>query len=955
MATTSQRNFARNVLPWLVGAAMLIVYLITLDNVVTVQSVLPLARASGAEWRPVYISPLSWLVTLPIRWLPSSAQLIGLNSISAFCAATTLALLARCVSILPHNRTPFQRAKLVAGNSLLNIRLAWVPVLFAVLMCGGQRTFWEHAVINTGEMVDLLLFAYCVRCLLEFRLSEKDVWLYKLALVYGMGIANNFAMIGFFPALLVALPWAKGLPFFRLPFLTRMFLFALAGLSLYLLLPFIQVQSDIQPVTFWQALKTNLVFQKQHVFNFPRWRIGWIGIYALLPLLLAGIRWPNSFSDTSSMGRFLTTLFAVILHAGLLAFCLYIAFDPPPSPRQFGLGLTFLPAYFLGALSIGYYSGFLLLIFHESRGKKQSRFGIPPFVNHAVTALVCAGAIFLAARLAVQNGTKIREMVSPTLHRYAAALAKSLPEKSAVVLSDDPVCLHAVRAVLGRAAAETHLLIDTTSLDNSAYHTFLRKRYGDRWPKPPPKQGSAGISPQQIVELLSELGRTHELVYLHPSFGFYFETFYQEPRKLVYLLKPYGRNSLDAPPPSPAIIAEQTAAWSEAAGTLKKLEATVAALPPAPSEPASRGSIYVAACYSRALDWWGVELQRAVRFDEAGRFFGEALALNPNNAAALINQEANEAWRANGKPLAKISKRAEEKLQLYRGANDLLSSCGPIDHPDFVMQAADMLMTKGFYRQAGHMVQRAIAFAPDELAYRISYANVTLLSLQPDRALALIYAVAPRAAKAGPALQVEAARIEAFAQYARDNFSTAESILQKTVERFPDRDASYTALSQLYIIYANKLRAEKKLPASGAQLTNALKVIESLLRIQPDNPSARFQQGTLLISVGNYEAAEAAFTKVLELQKDNRTALLNRAIVRLQINRLDDAERDYRELLRQVTPNYRVYYGLGEIAYRKKNWRAAAAHYKDYLRYAQEAAGEEISFVRARLAELKKK
>jgi len=82
---------------------------------------------------------------------------------------------------------------------------------------------------------------------------------------------------------------------------------------------------------------------------------------------------------------------------------------------------------------------------------------------------------------------------------------------------------------------------------------------------------------------------------------------------------------------------------------------------------------------------------------------------------------------------------------------------------------------------------------------------------------------------------------------------------------------------------------------------------------------------------------------------------MNRAVVRLQSNKLDDAERDYQELLRQFTPNYRVYYGLGEIAYRKKNWRAAAAHYKDYLRYAQGAAEEEIDLIRTRLAELKKK
>lgn len=237
METTSERSFVRTVLPWLVAAVMLIVYLITLDRVVTTQSIFPLARASGMDWQPVYISPLYWLVTLPIRWLPTGIQLVGLNFIGALCAALSLALLARSVALLPHDRTQLQREKLSNEDTFLRIRLAWVPVIVAVLVCGLQRTFWEQSIIFTGEMLDLLLFAYCVRCLLEYRVDERNVWLSRLAFVYGIGITNNFAMIAFFPAMLVALVWIKGMRFFRFDFIARMFLLGLAGLSLYLLLP----------------------------------------------------------------------------------------------------------------------------------------------------------------------------------------------------------------------------------------------------------------------------------------------------------------------------------------------------------------------------------------------------------------------------------------------------------------------------------------------------------------------------------------------------------------------------------------------------------------------------------------------------------------------------------------------------------------------------------------------
>lgn len=935
---------------------MLLVYLVTLDKVVTIQSVYPLARASGVDWHPVYTSPVSWLVTLPIRWLPAGAQLIGLNFMGALCAALSLALLARCVSLLPHDRTQLQRDKLSEDDSFLSVRLAWVPVLFAVMVCGLQRTFWEHAIIGTGEMLDLLLFAYCVRCVLEYRVDERNSWLNKLALVYGLGITNNFAMIAFFPALLVALVWIKGLRFLRFDFLARMFLFGLAGLSLYLLLPIVQMQSDVQSVTFWQALKGNLAFQKQYLFGYPRWRTGWIGIYALLPLLLAGIRWPSSFGDTSPVGSAFTNVFGVILHAGLLAFCLYIAFDPPASPREFGLGLSFLPAYFLAALSIGYYSGFLLLVFSEGRGKSKRGFPIPPVVNYAVAAVVCAGAIFVTARLVAQNGPKIRESTLPTLHDYAGALAKSLPEKSAVVLSDDPVRLYAVSAALGRAATATHLLIETASLTNPSYHTALRNRYGDRWPKLALEPGQSFFTSQQVIQLLSELGQKHELIYLHPSFGFYLETFYLEPRDYVYSLKRYSDDFAAAPAPSAALIAGQTSAWNALAkGPFKQLKARIAAPPEDPAQRPAHGLLYVGSCYSRALDWWGVELQRANRFDEAAPFFEEAVALNPDNAAALINQEVNAAWRKERKRLAKLSENAEKKILLYPGVEPLLISCGPVDQPEFLMEIAQVFVRNNLFRQAGQMVERALAFAPEEIAYQTAKANLFLFTKAPERALAQITSVKPRARTADPSSQIEIARVEAFAQYELGDFPAAEKILSKAIDSFPTYDANYNALSQLYVIYSGKLRAEGKAAEAGQQLTNALKVIDGQRKAQPQNPSAHFNYGNLLIFVSDYAGAAEAFTKVLELQKDNSAALLNRAMSYLQNKDFDKAKADYHELLsRFTTTSFQVYYGLGEIAYHEQDWKAAKDHYQQYLRYAPPNAAE-AQVIRKRLEEVKKK
>src|SRR6185503_3211293 len=143
-------------------------------------------------------------------------QVIGLNGFSMLCSVLTLAILARSVAILPYDRTRDQRQLERNEFALLGIPGAWLPPIFAVLVCGLQLSFWEHATISTVEALDLLLFAYCIRCLLEYRLDTRDAWIYRMAFVLGLGVTSNFALIGFLPAFLVALIWIKKRTFFDL-------------------------------------------------------------------------------------------------------------------------------------------------------------------------------------------------------------------------------------------------------------------------------------------------------------------------------------------------------------------------------------------------------------------------------------------------------------------------------------------------------------------------------------------------------------------------------------------------------------------------------------------------------------------------------------------------------------------------------------------------------------------
>src|SRR5688572_30041156 len=185
-------GFVRSKLPWIAGVGGLILFLVTLNQWVNLRSLPVAAKVAGWEWGLPVQAPLFYLVTYPIRLFPAGIQALALNVFTALCGAFVLILLARSVALLPHDRTHEQRLRERSDYSLLSIRLSWVPIVLAVTTCALQLTFWEHATAMTGEIFDLLIFAYLIRCLLEYRVSMEERWLSKLALVYGLGVTNNW-------------------------------------------------------------------------------------------------------------------------------------------------------------------------------------------------------------------------------------------------------------------------------------------------------------------------------------------------------------------------------------------------------------------------------------------------------------------------------------------------------------------------------------------------------------------------------------------------------------------------------------------------------------------------------------------------------------------------------------------------------------------------------------------
>jgi tetratricopeptide (TPR) repeat protein len=130
-----------------------------------------------------------------------------------------------------------------------------------------------------------------------------------------------------------------------------------------------------------------------------------------------------------------------------------------------------------------------------------------------------------------------------------------------------------------------------------------------------------------------------------------------------------------------------------------------------------------------------------------------------------------------------------------------------------------------------------------------------------------------------------------------------------------------------------------------------LEVLNQELTLNPDNPTALVNKGYACLQVSNYMDAIPPLTHALELQTNNLNALFNRAIAYLQCDKLDESQRDYEILQKAYPTEFRIYYGLGEIAYRRKDTNAAIRSYQLYLTNAPPGIPE-AKTIATRLAEL---
>lgn len=919
------KRFATTTLPWLIGAGALVIYLVTMSKTVTFSSAGLVASVAGWDWHTNLHRPLLMFVLFPFRFLPESSIPLALNIFNAVLGALVLTLLARSIALLPQNRTAAQRDVVNDDNGLLSGRTAWIPPVLSALVLGLQITFWENATSMTGEMVDAFVVAYVIRCLLEFRIDDgRHSWLYRAAFLYAAGMTNNWALIGLAPVFLAAVIWMKGIGFFNGGFLIRMVIWSGAGLLFfYLLLPVTQLTSATTHLDFWPALKMNIASQWNTLkaimrFYKDNYRIVVVSATSLLPIFVITLRWRSSFGDNSPLGIFIAKAVFHFVHALFLGICLVVTLSPPWSPRQIVFGTPFLTHAILGAIVIGYCAGYFLLICSPAFQRRTRMNPLLKFASYIGWGAVALMLVAMPVILVSRNIEPIQITNTRLVEDFAKHLERGLPASRAAILGDNPFQLTVLRAhMLKQGRGKDSLFYDTTSATFTDYHVFQHRRQ-PAWPANfTAFKTNSQITPLGMIMFLSGLATNLPVYYIQPSFGYYFERFQMIPNGVVYPIVAYPATQLLASPLSAEIVQANQGYWSNFdAGTFPVLKRNLPSdqLPPMPAWKEklyerlhlSNERVLLAEAlgrhYARASTYWGVELQKLGKWEDAAAAFDRALALNPDNVAAQINLAYNNARRKGEPAPADLTATIEDRFGKYGSWNEVMGDCGPFDEPRFTFEQSRTFLSGRLHRQALHQMKRVTELDPRNYLAHVWLADIYTMLAQPAEAMTIVQHIRRNAAGFGinATNELELARVETTALFRSGDTNAARAKLVQALKK-PEAGSQFRLVaSQLYLQYG--LFAE------------ALPLLERAIADNPSDIMALANAGYTCLQLGRYEPALDHLTRALEQDPKNVVARLNRAIVLLRLKQWDGSRADYEILLQEFPNSYQVLYGLGEIA-----------------------------------------
>jgi tetratricopeptide (TPR) repeat protein len=909
-------------LPLYVALAVFGLYAGTLGGRLTLAGLPLVSQLAGWNETPMIGQPLLWLLTFPLRALPVDWLPLLLKLLAATLAATILGLLTRSVQLLPWDH-PWQNVSRL-GRVL--------PGLTAVAVCGLDFNFWLEATSTCGNLLDLLPLVAAFWLLLEYNHRRQPSWLQAAAVVWGVGLAENWMMLPALPLFLATVIWLERFRLIGWSFLVRLAWLMAAGFSIYVIVPTANGLLPHSPWSFGHAWFMSLQ-QTWHSVILPLriWRAHRFAAMAqtvcfLVPTLplLVRMRDEGGFNK-SGLDRFQLWLYRG-LRLGVLLACCWLAFDPAPGGRQMMPALAgHLPRLtfdFLNGLAAAFLAGNLLLAGHLvardeyafPRGAIQRawrRLGVP---------LALAGFAAVVVGLLVRNGPAVGRTNYHPLEQFGAAAVASLPTGRGVVLSDFPDKLMVFEMALARAHRTADwLAVDTVALPKVEYRAGLEHRLPAGWLT---EQTRHELTLVETLALLQEVARGNRLFYLHSSHGLYFERFYQEPVGALQELKPRGADPLAVPALSAAGLKANEQFWT------RLWDRELMALAPRPRAPGAARlwarfgltpaprtqDLVLGELYSIPLDAWGVTLQKSGRLPEARARFEQALLLNSNNLSARFSLDCNTNLQA-GRRLGLGDVR---KLGTPEQVNQALRNFGPFDEPTLNCFLGAVFFADGYLVQAAEQFERLRTLAPGYQDAELALPRIYIGMRMPERSRAMAAVLRAefltgRSTNSVPpaSLDLALAIEECRSWLLQTNPASARDALQAVVKRHPDEPQIATSVAGAFLDLND--------PADAGPL------IDGRLATAPEDVQALNIKAIVLIRSEHAAEAIPYLDHALALTNDP-VLRLNRAMAHIASRNFGPARSDLADLQQRGFATGPVTYQLALLAEHDADTNAAV-HY----------------------------
>jgi tetratricopeptide (TPR) repeat protein len=423
--------------------------------------------------------------------------------------------------------------------------------------------------------------------------------------------------------------------------------------------------------------------------------------------------------------------------------------------------------------------------------------------------------------------------------QFGEELAKSLPARPAIVVSDDQARLYLTMMSSRKLGQpDQYVFIESRSLVHREYLCYLADRY--------PAFGKELADKAKIPELLTDRQASHLLAglagrqivyYLHPSFGgIRFEEVCMTPLRMGEVLHPRPTNLLENLELSLRAIVTNQVYWH------RMEKGPLASLPELAKN--STDARRVADYYSQILDYWGTELQKTgfrrkspELLVDAGAQFAAALRLNPNNLMARANEDYNA--QLQGTSASAIRGGAAAAASQYYGRWDLaLAEGGPADVPLLDIEIGRYLAQGGAFVQAATSFERCLELSPSSVAAELDLANCYVDLGLTDATFALIKDM--RSRSAGDPLEL--AGVEALAYISKNDFAKADQLLTDTKSKYPSDAKLPGVMAQLYgeMGYralrsdpANSVPGASALGDASVWFGKSLKALDESLRMNP--------------------------------------------------------------------------------------------------------------------------